>query len=37
MNDLLAFLLPWFEAGFAIGISEVFQVLLTLIRVLLGI
>ena len=35
--DLIAFLTPWFEAGFAIGASEVFQLLLSLIWILLGI
>jgi hypothetical protein len=34
--DLIAFLTPWFEAGFAIGASEVFQLLLALLWAFLG-
>ena len=34
--DLIAFLPPWFEAGFAIGASEVFQLLLALLWAFLG-
>ncbi len=34
--DIVAFLTEWFNAGFSIGISEVFQFILSLIWALLG-